>query len=627
MNRKDSALGMGRRIRRRDLLQGLGAFSAVAMSGSFPARAVQAATAADYYPPRLTGMRGNHPGSFDVAHPLAREGKSDWSPVADPGERYDLVVVGGGISGLSAAWFYREENPGAHILVLDNHDDFGGHARRNEFVVDGHRLIGYGGSQTMEAFSAYSETTRRLLEKLGIDFGRFFTAFDQDFYRRQEMGAGLWFDQANWGVDRLVPFDLNDANSYLPIADSRLEARQAVAQMPLSAAGRREMLHLLTHRGDELAGVGDRRAYLSRISYRTFLARHLGVTQAEVFRLFQNLAVDSCVGIDAAPAASAMGYNGLPGWQATGLPREESDPYIAHFPSGNAGVARLLVRSLVPAVAAGHSMEDIATAEFDYSRLDREGGQVRLRLNSTAVRAVNRDGGVDIDYVRGGSTRRVRAAHCVLACYHSIIPHLCPEMPPEQKAACAEQVKAPILYTNVALRNWRAWKELGLAFVLAPTGYHTLAKLDFPVSLGDYRFSQNPDQPIVVHMEKFFHVNNQGLPPADQRRTGRQELFETSFETLEREIRSQLAAMLSGGGFDPARDIAGITVNRWAHGYSYTPNALWDERYQDPDDARYAHVRARQPVGHIHLANSDAGARAWMPTAIEQAARAVSEIS
>lgn len=624
MDRKDKALGMGCRISRRDLLHGLGALTAAGFTAPAAARAV---FGPDVYPPLRTGMRGNHPGSFDVAHPLAREGKADWTPLEESDERYDLVVVGGGISGLSAAWFYRERNPEARVLVLDNHDDFGGHARRNEFIVDGHRLIGYGGSQTMEGFSGYSDTTRTLLEQLGVDFGRFFTAFDQDFYRRQGMGAGVWFDKAHWGVDRLVPFDLCDSNSYLPIAPGQLDAQQAVAQMPLSEPARREMLHVLTHQQDELAGVGDRWAYLSGISYRQFLERHMGVTRDEVFRVFQNLCVDSCVGIEAAPATTAIGYNGLPGWQVTGLEAEEADPYIAHFPSGNAGVARLLIRSLVPTIATGNTMEDIVRAEFDYRELDRKDAKVRIRLNSTAVRVVNTRDGVAVDYVRGGETRQVQARRCILACYHSIVPHLCPEMPDDQRSACSQQVKAPILYTNVALRNWRAWKEREVAIVLSPSAYHTVAKLDFPVSMGGYRFSENPDRPVIVHMEKFFHANNRGLSPKDQRRMGRQELYDTSFETIEREIRLQLAGMLAGGGFDPARDIAGITVNRWAHGYSYYPSALWDTLYEDPDDPRYPHVQARQPVGHIHVANCDAGARAWMPTAIEQAARAVSELT
>jgi spermidine dehydrogenase len=160
-----------------------------------------------------------------------------------------------------------------------------------------------------------------------------------------------------------------------------------------------------------------------------------------------------------------------------------------------------------------------------------------------------------------------------------------------------------------------------------PGGYHTLAMLDFPVSLGGYEFSGGPDEPVIVHMERFVHRNNEGLNVAEQRRLGRHELFTTSFESIERSVRSQLAGMLSGGGFDPAGDIEAITVNRWAHGYSLGYNRIFDQVYSDWDDERHPHVQARKPFGRISIANCDAAASAWLPSAIEQAHRAVSELS
>jgi spermidine dehydrogenase len=277
-------------------------------------------------------------------------------------------------------------------------------------------------------------------------------------------------------------------------------------------------------------------------------------------------------------------------------------------------------------------MDDEVTARFDYSKLDEAKSPVRLRLNSTAVR-VEHDGDpqsakrVRISYVRGGRAYRVQARACVLACYNMMIPHLCPELPAPQREALALQVKTPILYTNVALRNWQAWKKLGIGAAIAPGGYHINAMLDFPVSLGGYQFAEGPDDPIVVHMERFPHRSNMGLTPRDQHRVGRYELLSTTFETLERNIRSQLAGMLSAGGFDPARDIEGITVNRWAHGYAYGYNPLFDPYYEDRDDERYPHMRARKRFGRIAIANSDAAARAMLQAAVEQGYRAAAELS
>ena len=640
MKPADRNLGMGRRISRRDLLHGVGALAATSL---VPGRALAdellkaeayAAGGADY-PPALTGLRGSHIGSFEVAHELARENRRDWGPIEEPDSgAYDLVVVGAGISGLAAAHFYRQKNPDAHILILDNHDDFGGHAKRNEFEFGGRTVIGYGGSQSMEAPSGYSDVVKHLLSDLKVDMARFDTAYDREFYRRNGLGAGVFFNRENWGVDRLIPYDLGGLESYLPLAPSKLSAAEAVAQMPMSDAARSEMLRLLMTDEDRIPDIpaDAKEGYLYSISYRDFLSKHLDISEPEVFAALQYLTTDSSVGIEAATAGTALGYMYLPGVKATGIPaHDEDEPYIHHFPDGNASIARLLVRALIPGVASGSSMEDVVTDHFDYARLDESTSAVRLRLNSTVVH-IEHDGdpksakSVQLSYVQGGHAYRVRARNCVLACYNAMIPSICPALPAPQREALALQVKAPILYTNVALRNWQAWKRLGIGALVSSGSYHANALLDFPVSLGTYEFAHDPDDPITVHMERFPHRPNEGLSKRDQLRLGCHELLATSFETIERHIRSQLAATLAEGGFDPARDIEAITVNRWAHGYSYSYDWLEEPYYEDWNDERYPHVQARKPFGRITIANSDAGATAMLESAVEQAHRAITEL-
>jgi spermidine dehydrogenase len=602
MKPADRNLGMDRAISRRDLLHGMGALAA---STLLPGRALaeqmlaleRAGETAAGYPPALTGLRGSHVGSFETALELALEGRRDWGVVEEPdSDVYDLVVVGGGLSGLAAAHFYRKQKPKARILILDNHDDFGGHAKRNEFQSGGRALIGYGGSQTLQEPSGYPDVVKGLL---------------------------------------MVPYGLGILEDYLSLTPSRLSPEQAVAQMPISEPARREFLRLLVTDRDRLPEIpfDAREKYLYTISYRDFLIKHLEIREPEVFAVLDDLTSDFGVGIEAVSAISALYYAGLPGWKTTGFPvPKETEPYIHHFPDGNASIARLLVRGMIPAVAPGKTMEDVVTARFDYSKLDEAKSAVRLRLNSTAVR-VEHDGDpktakrVRISYVRGGHAYRVQARSCVLACYNMMIPHLCPELPAPQREALALQVKSPILYTTVALRNWRAWKKLGIGAAVAPGSYHVNTMLDFPVSLGGYRFSAGPDDPIVVHMERFPHQSNMGLTPRDQHRLGRYELLSTTFETLERNVRGQLAGMLSTGGFDPARDIEGITVNRWAHGYAYWYNPLFDTYYEDRDDERYPHMQARKRFGRIAIANSDSGARAMLESAVMQGHRAVSDLS
>jgi spermidine dehydrogenase len=628
----DRDLGMGRRISRRDLLHGIGGLAA---SSLVPGQGfADAGVPPAYYPPALTGLRGSHLGSFEVAHELARYGRTDWGQGQTPDDGvYDLVVVGGGISGLSAAYYFRKQHPDAHILILDNHDDFGGHAKRNEFQAGGQRLIGYGGSQTLESPSSYSNLVKALLRDIGVVPDEFYTALNQNFYQQFQLTAGTWFSKDLWGIDRLVPYSIAMHEGYLNVAPSPLTAEQAVALFPISEAARVEFLRLLLATEDGMSNIpADKKwDYLRSISYRQFLVQHAGITQEEVFTVLQDLCVDSCVGIEAAPASTALGYNSLPGWRITGLAEEEDEPYIHHFPDGNAGLARMMVRELIPAVAGGSTMNDVVTAPFDYSRLDEPSSRVRLRLNSTVIQ-VQHEGNsatakqVQVSYIRNGARNEIQTRNCVLACYNAMIPALCPELPQLQKEALALQVKAPMLYTNVALRNWQAWQKLGIAAATAPGSYHSLAMLDFPVSMGDYRFAGGPDDPIIVHMERFVHSNNLGLTAREQHRLGRQELLSTPYEDIERQIRLQLAGMLADGGFDPAVDIEGITVNRWSHGYANRGNPLFVPYYEDNDDERWPHVQGRKPFGRITIANSDADGRAWLPAAVEQAYRAVNEL-
>jgi spermidine dehydrogenase len=628
---RDRELGMHRKITRRDFLDGM----ALAIGGSILSAGVPwlSATQAGvegsapeknpgYYPPALQGMRGNHPGSFDVAHRL-RDG-TFWETAGKPedtGEKFDLVIVGGGISGLAAAYFYRQAaGSKAHILILDNHDDFGGHAKRNEFLVGKRLLLSNGGTQSIDNPSEYSKVAKGLLTELGVYLQDFYRDYDSKLYSRLQ--TACFFDRETFGTDRLV------------VGMNALPWNQFLAQTPLSETARRDIERVYTEKTDCMPGMSpaQKRAELAKVSYAEFLTKYCKVSP-QALPFFQKFPHDLfAVGIEAVSALSCFenpddyesfryaGFDGL----GLGEPHDQ-DPYIFHFPDGNASIARLLVRSLIPGSIPGHTMDDIVTARADYSRLDRETSSVRLRLNSTAVRA--RHNGplrtaqeVEVDYVSGGKLLTVRADRCILACYNMMIPYLCPELPEKQKAALHYDVKEPFIYTHVALRNWKPFARLGTQQIVAPGAYHSLTKLDFPVSMGQYEFPHKPEEPMVLFMLRC--PCKRGLPRKAQYRAGRWELMATPFSTFERNIRDQLQRMLGGAGFDAARDIAGITINRWAHGYAYEYNSLSDPDW--PEDQRPC-VIGRQKFGRISIANSDAGASAYTDTAIDQAWRAVRE--
>lgn len=634
---RDRDLGINRVITRRDILHGVSALASASMlpGCSFAGESLHTkGNMPSAYPPALTGLRGSHVGSFEVAHELGREGRRDWGSVDDvDSDIYDLVVVGAGLSGLAAAHFFLKSHPDARILILDNHDDFGGHAKRNEFQVGGRTVIGYGGSQSLEEPSTYPKSAKVLLKDLGVDLSQFDTIYDHGFFRRHGLGGAVFFDKKNWGVNRLVDYDLGSLRYTLPLARQRQSTADAVQAMPMSGAAREQMLRLLTSQEDAFPGWSEdeRLEVLEGISYRAYLETYLGITEPEVFSALQSLTTDLGAGMESVTAMSSIQYIGLPGAAAAGFPvDEEGDPYIHHFPDGNASIARLLVRKMIPNVADGSTMDDIVEARFDYAKLDVRGAPVRLRLNSTVVN-VQHDGklgsskSVAVSYIRNGRHGQARARQCVMACNNAIIPSICPDLPGSQRDALSDGLKVPIMYTNVALSNWRAWKSAGVGAVSAPGSYHVNAMLDFPVNMGGYDFASGPDDPIIVHMERFPHRPNQGLSKREQAPIGRYEMLSTSFETIERNTREQLAAMFSGTDFDPALDIEAITVNRWPHGYA-TRDWLEDDYYEDSADKRYSHVAGRQPYGQIVIANADAGARATFDTAIQQAHRAIDEL-
>jgi spermidine dehydrogenase len=624
---------MDRPIIRRDFMSGVslavtGALAYPWFAASGQPAGVATEPAADDYPPARTGMRGSHDGSWEVAHAL-RDGKTWDDPTDDPDPVYDLVVVGGGISGLSAAYFFRKAvGPKARILVLDNHDDFGGHARRNEFRHGDRLLIGYGGTQSIENPSEYSAVAMGLLVELGINVKTFYKAFDRKLYGSLGLRRAVFFDRETFGVDRLVAEE--DSGGGAP--ETSVRVRALAASAPFTEKARQDFIRLHNERVDYLPGLSaaGKRARLKMISYADFL-RDQAKVDPQVIAYFQQRPHGYFgVGIDAISALELLSYPGFQGLDLSSGNREGqglTEPYIFHFPDGNASIARLIVRSLIPRVAPGHTMEDVVTAHFDYTRLDEAVSPIRIRLNSTVVN-VGHIGpaedarAVSITYVRGGKARRVRSRQCVLACYHSIIPRLCPELPAPQRDALADGVKVPLVYANVLIRDWTAFQNLGISQVYYPNSYFSSVSLDFPVGLGSYRNPRTPAEPMILTLQRI--PCSPGLPKRSQNKIGRFELASTSFETFERAIREQLGRTLAAGGFDPARDIEAITVNRWPHGYADEGDLLTDPDWQNDDNKPW--VIARQRFGQIAIANSDAARRAYTDAAIDQASRAVREL-
>jgi spermidine dehydrogenase len=612
---------MLRHITRRDFVHGasLAALGLMLPAGCGPApEDGTAPIASTGYPPARTGMRGSQPGSFETAHALARDGVRFEDPV-DLDEAYDLIVVGAGISGLTAAYQYRKRfGPASRILILDNHDDFGGHARRNEFHQGGDMRLSWGGTMNLEYLS-FSDTVLALLAELGIDPHRL--SEELDFHYGGDRPA-IWFDAATYGRDVLVPgFSMYSRN---------LAALERIDDFPISASARAALKQFYASDGDVLQGMGqpEIERVLRRTSYADFLSRYAGLPD-EAVDLFTK-ATDGYWGVQPHSLSTTEAMNAwLPGShllgkasaRATGL---ETSERVAMFPDGNASIARLLVRSLIPGVAPGARAENVASARFEYQHLDRPANPVSLRLEATAVHVANERGGVAVTYIKDGVTTRVRGRHGVLACYHTMIPHLCPQLPEPQKEAARHQVKHPMLVTNVLLRSGRPFEELGISGAYCPGRMHAKVWRISGVNTAGYTGGRDLRGPVPVMFWGMVAPPRRDVPIHEQLRQSRHAMLEMTFEDYEREVRTVLDGMLGPAGFDAATDILAITVNRWPHGYAYGYLDLWDPEW---DEGQAPHEIARRPVGNIAIANSDAAASAYTQAAIEEAMRAIDDLS
>ncbi|MFQ5690261.1 MAG: NAD(P)-binding protein [Gemmatimonadota bacterium] len=613
----DQELGLDREITRRDFVHLAGAgLAGLALSGCargdsdrlVSGRASDPwsdALGAEWYGYGGVGdyatSHGNTPGVVRAGHRL-RDARFRIEPGGvEAEERYDLVIVGGGLAGLSAAHHFRRLHPGGRCLVLDNHPVFGGEAKRNEFEVEGVHLIGPQGSNDFSVppatggpddyftalgiprefeyapWDADAEGIRVPLENFGFmhwvqdrfSVGHFFRTGAGGRWVRDLWGRGL--AEAPWPVPVRVGFE---AWRSARIEDHWPAGARAPGEVP---------------------------EWLDSLTLKQYYEERLGLPPEVTAYVDPILA--SIIGLGCDAISAWWGYHfALPGF---GTPSRYDGITFHSFPGGNAGIARYFAKSLVPeAISGGRALGDVIGGAIDFGALDRPGQPVRLRLSSTALRVEHagvREAAerVRVTYVREGRLHAVEASGVVMASGGWVNRHTLADLPASYRAAYREFRHAPVLVANVALRNWRFLRRLGIAACLYQGDFGFSCNIRRPMYAGAYRPPFGPDRPAVLtfYVPFFFP----GASPADQGVRGRTELLSTPFRTYERRLREQMAALFGEAGFDPARDIAGIILNRWGHAYVAPGPGFVYGRNGEPAPSDIL----RAPFGRVAIGHSE----------------------
>jgi spermidine dehydrogenase len=580
-------------------------------------------------------MRGSHPGSFEVAHALAWQSEKPATYEA-LGEHYDLVVVGAGMSGLAAAWYYqKQQGADVKILLLDNHDDFGGHAKRNEFHHQGKMVLSTGGAVQVDTLSGYSEMATQLMADLGIDEDMIEAMQRQtptDYLLGGQMQADVGLSIKGEGEHEHVTI----GGHWLKFFHGRGDYVSAVEALPIVEDQKKKLIAFFGGDEDYLDDLSlfDKWEYINDTRYNHFLIDRVGLTRETLPILGAHLSVLNGPSgwqhtVYEAILAGAPGLRAL-GWvtnfidsAAAAVLDDVSE--IRMFPDGNASVARLLVQALIPEVApAMDGISDVAIAQFDYDALDEAKQNIRVRLSSTVVGVREMtDEKVQVDYVKNGEPLRVTANHCVLACYNAMIPHLCPEMSDAQKQGLSYGEKVPFVFANVLLADGVAFSQLGPTITQCPFDAFQWVVAGPTMTTGGYAPPRAADDPMaILMMGSPTPADDETSSARDLFRRGRHKIYATTFAEYEQNIREQLQSLLGAHGFDHETDIQAITVNRIPHGYAY-----WYWGLDDPEwsPGQAPHEIGRKQFGRISIANSDSQARPYMDGAFDAAFRAVDE--
>jgi spermidine dehydrogenase len=624
-SQSDRVLGLDQDITRRDFLNSTLLASGGALLNSISPATMLAQKVApvddwtgyggvgDY-----ANSNGNTTAVFEAGHRI-RDGEFETTPanVVDTNEIYDCVVVGGGISGLAAALiFHRQAGEGKTCLVLDNHPIFGGEAKRNEFLVDGHRLIGHQGSALFQVNYPHS-FIERFYQSIGLKVPRLeyqkWGSSDPEI----PLTTTPYLGSAPYGLYFGAKFGQPKGIWVTDPWGKKLEGA------PISATAREELLRVQSsnsaamqvpqYRGD---GISRR---LDTMTLEDHLMEKYRISR-ETVRTFLTPDEGSAFGLgpDALSGYTAYAFD------AFGPTLDEENQM---FPDGNSGIARLIVKTLIPESIGGeHSLEDVCRKNLNFATLDRLGAPARIRLDSTAV-WVKHEGDparsqfVTILYTHGGKIYKVRARSVVMAGGSWTTKHIVRDLPGDRTDAYSQFYRSPCMLANVAVRNWRFLYKMGISGAQWFEGIGTYLQIRKLALCGADSPTIGPDSPVIITLKVVY--SHPGHTTEEQGHMGRAEMISTSFREYERQVRQQFSDMFARTGFDASRDIAGIILNRWGHAYASPAPGFYFGKDGKPAPGD---VLRAAPFGRIAFANVDLSGMPDHKSSIIEANRAVGQL-